>query len=207
MEAARKTTAVEDMLDAIRDLADRDGHDAVSIGEVTSAIGGRGFGPLLFIPPLFELTPIGAVPGVPTFIAAICAIFAFQMVIGRRDVWLPGFVDRISVKASRVRRAVSALRGTGAWLDRHFGRRFDWLAGRVASRVAGVVILGLCLTVPPLELVPWLSSAPMLAIAFLGLAITVRDGLLNLAGLTFAAAAGIAIYWFFLTGGSGSAAA
>ncbi|WP_281966507.1 exopolysaccharide biosynthesis protein [Roseovarius nanhaiticus] len=204
MQGPEKTTAVEDMLDQIQGLADRNGHDAVSVGEVASAIGGRGFGPLLFIPPLFEITPIGAVPGVPTFIALICAIFAFQLVIGRKDVWLPGFVDRMSVKAAHVSKAVTSLRGIGAWLDRHFGRRLDWFAGPKASRIAGIVILGLCLTVPPLELVPWLSSAPMLAIAFLGLAMTVRDGLLILTGFVVAGLAAITVYIFF-AGGAGAA--
>ncbi|MFD0859798.1 exopolysaccharide biosynthesis protein [Roseovarius aquimarinus] len=202
--ARQRTTEVEDMLDSIRDLARRDGQETVSVGEVTTAIGGRGFGPLLFIPPLFEITPIGAVPGVPTFIALICAIFAAQLVAGRSDVWLPGFIDRMSLRADRVESAVRSLRGTGAWLDRHFGQRLDILAGRVGSRIAGTLILLLCLMVPPLELVPWASSAPMLAIAFLGLAMTVRDGLLILVGLIAAALAAFGAYWFLAGSGAGA---
>lgn len=48
------------------------------------------------------------------------------------------------------------------------------------QRIAAVFVFLLCLTVPPLEFVPFASSAPMLAIAALGLAILVRDGLLML---------------------------
>ena len=46
------------------------------------------------------------------------------------------------------------------------------------------MILLLCCLVPPLELVPFASSAPMLAIAAFGLALMVRDGLLMLAAFT-----------------------
>ncbi|MFX0546177.1 exopolysaccharide biosynthesis protein [Roseovarius sp. S1116L3] len=203
MAAARKTSAVEDVLDNIRDLAEQDGKEDVSIGDVTEAIGGRGFGPLMFVPALFEETPIGAIPGVPTIIASICGVFAIQLVMGRKHAWLPGFIENRSVSAQKVRNAVSSLRGLAEWMDRHFGRRLDPLAGPVAARLAGIVILGLCLTVPPLELIPWASSVPMLSIAFLGLAMTVRDGLLMLLGFAGAAMASVAVYWFLAGSGAG----
>ncbi|HSJ79430.1 MAG TPA: exopolysaccharide biosynthesis protein, partial [Erythrobacter sp.] len=44
-------------------------------------------------------------------------------------------------------------------------------------------------TVPPLELVPFGSTAPMLAIAAVGLALLVRDGLLMIAATGIALAA------------------
>lgn len=203
MESDRKTTAVEDVLDNIRDLADRDDSQAVSVGDVVEAIGGRGFGPLIFVPALVEETPIGAVPGVPSIIALVCGLFAAQLVIGRDHVWLPGFIKNRSLTSSKVCNAVESVRGVGRWMDRHFGRRLDVLAGETAARAAGVVILALCLTVPPLELIPWASSVPMLSIAFLGLAMTIRDGLLMLMGFVGAAAASAAVYWF-LAGGGGA---
>lgn len=203
MAKDRKSTAVEDMLDNIRDVAEQDGREQVSVGNVIEAIGGRGFGPLIFVPALIEETPIGSIPGVPTFLALIIALFAVQLVMGRDHVWLPGFLERRSVKASRVCKATDSLRGIGGWLDRHFGRRLDRFAGPKAARIAGLVILGLCLTVPPLELIPWASAAPMLAIAFLGLAMTVRDGLLMLLGFAGAAVAAGAVIWFLAGSGGG----
>ena len=62
--------------------------------------------------------------------------------------------------------------------------------------MAGAILL-LCCTVPPLEFLPFASSIPMLAIAVLGLALTVRDGALVLGALVFtgiATSIGIAMY-------------
>ncbi len=198
-----QTTAVEDMLDSLREVAQQDGKSQVSVGDVTEAIGNRGFGPLIFVPALIEETPIGAIPGVPTLLALVIALFAVQLVMGRHHVWLPGFLKNRSVKSERVCKAAELLRGIGGWLDRHFGERLDHFAGPRAARIAGVVILALCLTVPPLELIPWGSSAPMLSIAFLALAMTVRDGLLMLLGFAGAAVAAGAVVWFLAGSGGG----
>ncbi|MEI4260988.1 exopolysaccharide biosynthesis protein [Roseovarius sp. D0-M9] len=201
MSDTMKTSAVGDVLDNIRDLAQRQGSDEVSVGDLAEAIGGRGFGPLIFITALFEITPLGVIPGVPTFLAMICAVFALQLLAGRTHAWLPGFVENRKLRAPRVCKAVDALRGIAGWMDRHFGQRLDPLAGHVAARVAGALILCLCLTVPPLELLPWVSSAPMLAIALLGLAMTVRDGLLMLIAFVGSGTAAITVYFALIAGG------
>ena len=55
-----------------------------------------------------------------------------------------------------------------------------WVARDPTLRVmAGIVIL-LCCTVPPLELLPFASSIPMGAVALIGLGLMARDGLVML---------------------------
>ncbi|EKE44270.1 exopolysaccharide synthesis exoD [Oceaniovalibus guishaninsula JLT2003] len=179
-------TAVEDILDRLQELGDDS--DRASIGDVLGAIGSRGFGPLLFTPALIEISPIGGIPGVPTFLAAIIALVAIQMIVGRDHVWLPGVIERRSVEGGKLRTAADKLRPIGAWMDRHFSHRLTRLTGPGMQRLAAGACLLLCLTVPPLEIVPFASTAPTAAIAAIGLAITARDGLLMLVG--FAATAG-----------------
>ena len=50
-------------------------------------------------------------------------------------------------------------------------------------------MIAICLTVPPLDLVPFGGSGPMLAIAMFGLAILVRDGVLMIVALALSAGA------------------
>ena len=67
------------------------------------------------------------------------------------------------------------------------------------------MVVALCCTVPPLELIPFASSAPMLAIAAFGLAILVRDGLLMLVALALSLlAVGLGGYFWFTSSPSGS---
>jgi len=71
-------------------------------------------------------------------------------------------------------------------------------------KLAAVMILALCATVPPLEFLPFASSAPMLAIASFGLALLVRDGLLMLiASVLSGGAVAVAIASFASMGSGG----
>ncbi len=171
----------------------------VTVDDLAGAFGHRGFGPFLILPALVELSPVGAIPGVPTLLAAIIALFAVQIVLGCREIWLPRFLDCRTLPARRLRQTAEAARPVAHRLDRLFSPRLPRLAGRAATRAAAAACLVLCLTVPPLELLPFASSAPMLAIATLGLAMMVKDGLLMAIGFALtaiAAAVGIGLLVF-----------
>lgn len=171
----------EDMIEDVAGAAQGDGRETV--GDLIEALGHRGFGPLLFIFAMFELTPIGGVPGFPTMLAVILSLIAAQIVLGQNHLWLPDVLERRSVSDGALRKAVDALRPFGAWLDRWFGGRLEQLVRPVWQRIAAAVVIAHCATVPPLELIPFASSIPMLSIAMIGLAMTVRDGVLMLVAL------------------------
>lgn len=195
----RSSRAVEDILDRLEQEGRDD--DRATVGDVTGALGDRGFGPFLFVPALIEISPIGGVPGVPTLLALIIALFAVQIVMQPDEMWLPGFLENRSVSGDKLAKSADKLRGIGRWLDRWFHGRLEALTGPKASRIAGIAVLLLCLTVPPLELVPFASTAPMAAIAAFGLAMTLRDGLLM--GLGFVLSLVAAGVGFGMIGGGG----
>ncbi len=169
---------VADILDDLNELADD--HERVSIADTVEAFGERSWGPLIMVPALLEITPIGGIPGVPTFLAIVIAIIAVQMVLGHDHLWMPGMIENRCVDAAKLKKGSDRLRPLGKRLDRWFHGRWRSFTRDPWSRVAGVLILLLCATVPPLELLPFASSAPMLAIASFGLALMVRDGVLML---------------------------
>ncbi|MCK0166512.1 exopolysaccharide biosynthesis protein [Jannaschia sp. S6380] len=167
-------TDTNDILDALDHAAEN--RDRVTVGHVNDEIGHRGTGALLAIPASLELTPIGGIPGVPTLIGLIVAIFAVQIVMGREDMWLPGFLENRNVKSERLRKAVEKLRPAADWADRHLGRHLTVLTDPPAPRIAAAAILLLCLTIPPLEVVPFASSIPTSTIVLFGLGLLLRDG-------------------------------
>ena len=181
IDRTEKVHSVLEILDRLRMAADE--HDKVSVGDVLDAIGDRSYGPALLIPALIEITPVGGIPGVPTFLALIIAITAVQMAFDRDHLWLPDFVQRRSVKGEKLHKAADKLDGVARKLDRWFHGRVPRFVKQPWPRVAAVIIIVLCLTVAPLEFLPFASTAPMLAIAAFGLALLVRDGLLMLIAL------------------------
>jgi hypothetical protein len=198
-----RSRAVEDILDRLHETAEKEGK--VSIDDTVSALGDRGWGPFLFVPAIIEISPLGGIPGVPTLLALIIAIFAAQIAWGRERMWLPDLLGRQNVSSERMRKAVEKVRPVGEWLDRWFHGRLPRLTLDRATRVAAVLVLLLCLAVPPLEFLPFASTAPMAAIAMFGLALMLCDGLLMAVGFALSVFA-LAVGFFGLWGGGGSGA-
>ena len=61
----------------------------ISVASFMTAIGSRSFGPLILVPSLIALSPVGAIPGLPAITSVIVVIFAVQMLLAQKHVWLP----------------------------------------------------------------------------------------------------------------------
>jgi hypothetical protein len=171
-----------EVLDSIRLLAGR--QDMVTVHELREEIGERSFGPFLLVPALIEISPIGGIPGLPTLIAIIISLFCVQILFGRKHLWLPQFVETRRLKADKLKTGMDKLRPVARWTDKLLKPRLKWLTKPPWLQGIAAVCILLCCTVPPLELIPFASTAPMGAIALFGLSLLSRDGLVaTLAGL------------------------
>ena len=163
--------------------------DDVTLGEINDQVGHRGTAALLGIPAALELTPIGGIPGVPTIIALIIALFAVQILFGRKDMWLPGFLENRSISKQKLHTSLDKLRPAAKWSDRHLGDHLSILVHAPATRIVALAIILLCCTIPPLELLPFASSIPSGTILLFSLGLLTRDGrVIALAWLAFIAA-------------------
>ncbi|MDP4574066.1 exopolysaccharide biosynthesis protein [Qipengyuania sp. G39] len=187
---------VEEVLGQLDDLTTKSGK--VCISDVLDDFGGRSFGPFIMLPALLELTPVGGIPGVPTFLAALIALVAVQLLIGKEHIWMPGFLQNRAVESKKLHKGIAKLRGVAHWLDEHSHGRLKPMTQGVWVKIAALVVILLCMTVPPLEVLPFASSGPMLAIAAIGLALTVRDGVVMLVALVLGIAAiGGGTYYYY----------
>lgn len=172
---------LEELLDRVGKLA----HDnqEVSIGMVVESIGSRSFGPLLMLIGITLFSPLSGVPGMSFFMASFVLLVAVQMLLGRKQFWLPHFILDRSVEHGKLEKALSWLSKPARGIDRVLRPRLTFLVHNGASYgVAAVcVVIGLCM--PFMELVPFSSSAAGLALLALGLALVVHDGLLVLLAL------------------------
>jgi hypothetical protein len=182
-----KSSSANDVLDTLEDLAGEESE--VTVGDVTEKFGGRGFGPLIFLPALMILTPLGGIPTFPTLMAVIIALFAAQLLFHRQSLWLPSFLENRSVEDERVRKSTQKVRPVARWIDKLSGERLTTLTQQPVTSIAAAAIILLCITVPFSEVVPFAAVLPMAAIAVLGLALTVKDGIWMLVGLIGAGAA------------------
>lgn len=198
-EQTKEPHSVTDVVDGLEELADSE--EKVSFGDVLDKFGSRSFAPVMMVLALLELTPIGVIPGVPSLLAACILLIAAQMLFGRKHIWVPDWIANRSVSGDKMHTATEKLDGTAEKLDNLSGSRLEFLTRGPAIQAAALVIMILCLLVAPLEVLPWASMGPMLAIAIISLAIMARDGLAMLvAWLIALGAVGGAIYYFITTG-------
>ncbi|WP_279478023.1 exopolysaccharide biosynthesis protein [Aureimonas sp. SK2] len=188
--------SVGETLDELKRSAD--GKDTVTIRTVIDAFDSRSYGAFLLVPALLEISPIGGIPGVPTVIAAIIALFAAQILFGQKAMWLPGFLGSRRLSSDRLHKAIDKLRPLARFMDRWFHGRLPLLTSTPFMKGAALACVLLAFTVPPLELVPFASTAPMAAVAAFGLAMLVRDGALMVVAYALTIlTAGIGIHLLF----------
>lgn len=160
--------------------------EKVSVSDIQKEVGQRSFGPFLFVPAIFEISPLGGIPGVPTLISLIIVITAVQMLFGRRHFWLPGFISRRSIKGKRIEPAMKKIRPVVRLVDKGLRPRLQRITKEPWNRaVAGLCIL-CAVIVPPLEVIPFASTGPFAAIALIGLGLMARDGMFVWLGITVA---------------------
>lgn len=193
------------LTDVVEELeAAAEGRDTVEVGHLIDALDQRGYGPALAVLPLVELTPIGGIPGFPTLLALVLAIITVRLLLGYEHFWAPQWLRRRELKSERVIKSVEWLKPVSQRIDAQLHERLSRFAGPGGRRAACLVILGLLLTVPPLEIVPFATSGPMIVIAIFGLALLYRDGLLMLLGFVSAAIAVAGGIWGLMGAGGGS---
>ena len=176
-----------DVVDQLESKAEQE-DETLTVREALDAFEGRSFGPLLVLPALVALIPpIGMIPFVPTIMGSIVVLISGQYLFGRTHPWVPDFLGERSVKKQKVLDAVDKSRPWAKWIDGFLGSRLQVLVeGPMEHVIAGLCVL-LALTMPMAELIPGLAAVPAAAILFLGLAVTARDGVLGLLGITVAA--------------------
>ena len=89
------TQPLEHVMEKAADEAE--GQD-VSIGDLMELYGTRSFGPIFVLLGLVVVVPpIGAIPGLPAAVGVVLLLFSVQMLFGRSHIWLPGFIENLSV--------------------------------------------------------------------------------------------------------------
>ncbi len=189
------TSSAEDLVEKIEDEAE--GAEKLALGDILHVAGTRSYGPLLLIPGAIALSPLGAVPGMSVLTGSLIILIAGQLVLGRRNPWIPDFLLNIKVPGQKVRASVRKMEGPARKIDGLLGERLAVLCEPPWSAVPALACILLAATFYPLALVPFGVSAPSAAVILLALGLTLRDGAVVLVGVAGALGSiGFAAWWF-----------
>lgn len=119
----------------------------------------------------------------------IVMLLALQLIIGRREPWLPDRWRRVELAGSKQERFLNGLLKTVRWLERFTRPRLHQLFGhRVSNAVFGLMIFGLsagAFLAPPFS---GLDTLPALGGVVVSLAVLVEDIAVLIVGLAIGVA-------------------
>ena len=181
------------LLSAIRPNQDTSGK--VSVQDMLAEVGDRSYAPLVLLITVLLITPVSGIPGVPTIGACLIVLITAQWLVGRKHLWLPEFLLRRSISAERLTKGIDWFKPAADWVDGHARKRFRVLTIPPMVLVTKLVIIGVAVTWPVLEILPMVTSIGALALSLLAFGLMVRDGLWLAAGYaTIGASAGLVIW-------------
>lgn len=183
MGAVQDTTDLQDLLQRIKRFAEKE--NAVKFQSLLEAVGMRSYGPMVLLLGLLAVSPLSGIPGVPSAIGVVVTLVSVQMLAGRDHFWLPDFITRRSIDRDKLLKALKWLRRPAGVVDRMVRPRWTRLTHGLATYGIAILCLLIAITMPPLELLPFVASTSGVALATFGLALVARDGLVALIGMTF----------------------
>jgi len=183
---------LEDVIDhviacCVRNEAALNSHGRVSVGDLMDAIGERSFGPLLLVPSLIAVSPVGAIPFLPAVTSAVIVLIAAQILLRHEHFWIPGWLSRRSMDARKMEQGLEKFRPVARVIDHLLWPRWLWLTGGTFFYAIALMCLLIGLVTPVLEIVPLAGIPPNAAVVAFSLAITARDGLWALLAFCFTA--------------------
>jgi hypothetical protein len=170
----------------------RMGEDAVSVDEIVARVErGEGLAPVVTLLVLPVLIPLP--PGVSMAVALPLLFAAPQMMIGRKDLWLPKRLADRRIERDRLRKGVERVMPWIERLERVVRPRLTFLTGHVGAVVAGAVctLMAVVLVLP----LPFANLFPALTVLLFSLGLARRDGLAVIVGCGALAIAVTAIVW------------
>lgn len=176
---AQPDTLSKTLIETLEALAAGAPDAGLSLGQIRDGLGQSAFGALLIV--LAMPVSIPFLYGVPQIVSVPMLALAGQMVLGRKEPWLPQkMAARRMSKAALTQMAGGARKWFG-WAERLARPRLTFLASRPAERIIGLLLMVFCASI--LLPLPLTNTVPGIAVAIVGFGLLAKDGLLIIPGL------------------------
>jgi hypothetical protein len=165
-----------------------------SIGEITTAVGEKGFGLMLLVLALPSALPVPA-PGYSTPFGIVIALIALQMLLGRKTVWLPTRLKNVRIQPSLARKMIGVASKFLRKIERFIRPRQKWIRSSAGQAgLALVIIIMACLMILP---IPLTNTFPAMVVFLIGVGLSEEDGLLAIGAFAIGCAA-VVLYGYII---------
>lgn len=174
--------------------------DKIAVSEIVETLGRHAFASLMLVFSLISLSPASGIPGVTTIVAGIVFILVVQMVAGRDHLWLPNLITERRLSTAKLCKGVNWLRRPVRAVEKLSKPRLGVLLHRPWIYLPLVLILGLTLFMPVMEVIPTSGSIASGVIALFAAGLLTRDGVFVLISLALLLAMPVAVWQFAFAG-------
>ena len=171
------------LLDTLTEMATEAPEDGLSLREIMDRLDRSAFGALLIV--LAMPVSIPFLYGVPQIVSVPMIALAGQMVIGRKEPWLPAKLAQRRLSKSGLTQIAAGGRKWFGWVERLARPRLQFLASKPAERIIGLLLCVFCASI--LLPLPLTNTVPGIAVAIVGFGLLARDGLVIIPGLLLGA--------------------
>ena len=162
--------------DVLQKILDKTSGENIKLGKVIKILESRGFGPLLLAPALIAMLPTGTIPGIPSICGIIIFLIAIQILIGKKNPWIPEKFKEITFERKKFVSGIEKVKPATKKLDKWFKPRLTFLTQEIAKRTLALLCAIVGLSMIPLEVVPFAAALPALAVTLLAVGLITEDG-------------------------------
>jgi hypothetical protein len=173
------------------------GKEKVSLESLLDTLDSRSHGPMLLVPALISISPIGAIPGMSIATGTMIILIALQMMITTSRPWLPKRIAQFEFSRAKLKTGTRKVRRWVLWIEKVIYHRLDFLTYGAAIIPISIICIVLAASFYPLALIPMGVFLPGLAITLFALGMTARDGILVIVAYCLTVGSGFLVYYFW----------
>lgn len=167
--------SLEKLLDDLAGAGDG-ASEKISVGTLLDVVGRRAFGPVILVPGLIALSPLSGIPGLPSVVGLTVMLLVGQLLLGRRQFWLPRWMLARKLPRARLGSALKAAKPAARAVDRITRPRLVFLTQGAGFHIVALICFVVAMTMPPMELVPFANSAAGATLTIFALSLVTHDG-------------------------------
>ncbi len=170
--------------DIFDDLCVDQNDENITLETILHNLNNRGYAPLLIVPSLIILSPVGAIPGVPAILGLFIFFVAFQMMLGRSEPWLPSFVKKLKFETKSFCSGLEKSEPILKKIERVIKPRYCFLAtNKLAYFFVSIMSVILSMGVVSIGFIPFLPDLLVLPILFFSIGLLTQDGIVIILGM------------------------
>jgi hypothetical protein len=155
--------------------------ETILVGDIVISLNERSFGILLILFCALPALPLPAPPVITTILALPIFILSLQLLIGKKQPWLPNWLSKKSIKQSTFQKITGKLVPMIKKIEPFYKPRCLYMTSALGEKLIGLagVIFALSISLP----IPFSNTIPSIGVLVMAIGLIEKDGIIVKIGM------------------------